>query len=199
MRKIVLIFAFVMSCCLTTMSQVYIDARTCCNVYRGKPQTVVVSNNGFVSKATFDNQGRITSVEVGMQRMEFKWRSDGKRITVKGYNNGELLATEYINVSVNTAEQLAYSAGGADYEFNFEPNGRANDCKISFNGMTQSMYYRYASDDDIYPIYIEGNASGQTMRTDIEILETDSYGNAIKYVMSANGMEQVFEVQITYY
>lgn len=200
MRRLILLFAAILTLSATLSAQTPIDARTI-NVYHGKPKMVTQRDNANnLMTVHLDTDGKVTKIEYGDFTQTLSWRPDGKRITVTFESNGET-RYDYINIIEYSDSTIEYESYGIGIEMTFDDLGRAYTMGLSEANAWAQMTFIYEPDsNNSAPMTIIASSSyGNTLEQQITDVKYDEYGNYTEYTSNINGFETVIKRKIYYY
>lgn len=197
MKKLFLLLSIAVCCIVNASAQELTKKQFC--IYFGQPKMVTTSTMVQSAIIEFDRSGRVSSKTMGPMKVVYSWSDDGKSIKCTGYNNGETIGTTNVRIFEMSEVRYSYEIDGVSYIVTFRGNGSINKMTMSGNGQSVSQTYYYESSDDYYPNKIVMSGGGQSMTTTFSNLKTDSQGNAISIIQSAQGQSMSSTNSIIYY
>lgn len=171
------------------------------NLYRGHVETLTQHIEGLWGEISvkFDHDGRALEINQNGVKLELAWSDDKTSVNIKGYANGVFQGEQPMTVKENSDTKFEYEMAGVTYTVIFQSNGSISKQTMTNGAQKMTNFYYYRSSDDLYPFKIVTNMQGQSMTAEINILETDKYGNATRFSQTMNGQTQTTINEITYY
>ena len=199
MKKVFLVLAMVICSSLNLPAQEL--TKQMFNIYYGNPKTLVQSSSVSPESVTveFDRSGRVLSKTAGSGAMVYNWASDGKKVEVKLYNDGQYVAATMVYIEEMSDTRCKYTADGVVYDILYRSNGSINKMTMSAGGQSMTRTYYYNSFSDVFPVRIVSAGGGQSMSINVSGIRTDAEGNCIEYTQSAQGQSMKGRHTILYY